>query len=839
MKFTDGYWHVRSGLTLNAAQEVRDLTLGEQEIEAFAACKKIVARGDTLNTAILTFRYSSPMPDVICVESVHHEGARLRGPHFPKSADSSVDVRVTEDPETAVLTSGSLSVRIHKSGDWNAQFYYADRRLTGSERKGPAHIRSADDAYMREQLDLGVGERIYGLGERFTPFVKNGQVVDLWNEDGGTCSEQAYKNVPFYLSSFGYGVFVDHPEKVSYEVGSEQVEKVQFSVPGERLRYYVVGGGTLKDVLRNYTALTGRPALPPAWSYGLWLSTSFTTSYDEDTVNHFVDGMFERGIPVHVFHFDCFWMKEFQWCDFRWDTEQFPDPQGMLDRLKAKGLRICVWINSYIGQKSYLFREGAEHGYLVRTAAGDVWQWDRWQGGMGLVDFTNPQAVEWFKSKLRPLIEMGVDSFKTDFGERIPSEGVVYHDGSDPVKMHNYYTLLYNRAVFEVLEEVQGRDRALVFARSATTGGQQFPVHWGGDCTASYVSMAESLRGGLSLGLCGFGFWSHDIGGFENTASPDIYKRWSAFGLLSSHSRLHGSQSYRVPWLFDDEASDVLRHFTQLKMRLMPYLFAASVEAATDGLPMLRAMLLEFGGDPACEELDRQYMLGGSLLVAPIFNERGEALYYLPEGRWTHLLTGEDVQGGRWRRERYDYFGLPLLVRPNTLLALGANEARPDYDYVDGAELHLFALEDGHEARAAIYAAETEGAAVRRPELTVVVRRAGRVLTVCAERAAGGNAERAAEGAAERAAEGAAGAAEGNAGRIAERAAEETQAPSPDGLGAGSAPSGDKSTTWKLVLRGISAIESVEDAEASAEDASIVLTPDAESGIFTVWLPES
>lgn len=801
MKFTDGYWHVRPGMTLNIATEVRDLQANEETIEVFAASKKIVTRGDTLNNAILTFSYSSPLPDVICVESVHHEGKRVLGPHFEKATDPATQVRIVENESFATLTSGNLSVRIDKNNGWSTHFDYKGKRLTSSGYKGPAHIRTPDgDVYMRDQLDLGVGERIYGLGERFTPFVKNGQVVDLWNEDGGTCSEQAYKNVPFYLSSFGYGVFVDHPEKVSYEVGSEQVEKVQFSVPGERLRYYIVGGETLKDVLKNYTALTGRPALPPAWSYGLWLSTSFTTSYDEQTVNRFVDGMFERGIPVHVFHFDCFWMKEFQWCDFRWDESQFPDPQGMLDRLKAKGLNICVWINSYIGQKSVLFREGMEHGYLVKTPEGDVWQWDRWQGGMGLVDFTNPDATEWFKSKLRPLIQMGVDCFKTDFGERIPTTGVVYHDGSDPVKMHNYYTFLYNKAVFDVLEEIKGRDQALVFARSATAGGQQFPVHWGGDCTASYVSMAESLRGGLSLGLCGFGFWSHDIGGFENTASPDIYKRWSAFGLLSSHSRLHGSQSYRVPWLFDDEASDVLRHFTRLKMRLMPYLFAASIESVAGGLPMMRAMLLEFGEDPAAEELDRQYMLGGSLLVAPIFNERGEALYYLPEGCWTHLLTGEEVHGGRWRRERYDYFGLPLFVRPNTLLALGQEKSRPDYDYLEGTQLHLFALEDGRIATAEIYAAEVAQAeldrehssapdSVRQPELAVRARREGQLLTVIAESTI-------------------------------------SRQPSPK-------------HPWTLVLRGIDEVVAVEGASIQGRDISaqgIVILPNEYYGAFTVTL---
>ena len=432
--------------------------------------------------------------------------------------------------------------------------------------------------YVHEQLSLGVGETVYGLGERFTAFVKNGQVVETWNKDGGTGSDQAYKNVPFYLTNRGYGVFVNHPEDVSFEVASEKVSRVQFSVSGQALEYFVIYGPTPKEVLEKYTALTGRPALPPAWSFGLWLTTSFTTSYDEQTVTSFIQGMADRDLPLHVFHFDCFWMREFRWCDFEWDPRAFPDPPAMLRRLKERGLRICVWINPYIAQLSPLFAEGKEGGYLLKKPNGDVWQTDQWQAGMGIVDFTNPDACQWYGDKLRALLDMGVDCFKTDFGERIPTD-VAYFDGSDPRKMHNFYSYLYNKVVFNVLEEARGVGEAALFARSATAGGQQFPVHWGGDCYSSFESMAESLRGGLSLCLSGFGFWSHDIGGFEGTPPAEVYKRWIAFGLLSSHSRLHGSSSYRVPWQFDDEAVDVLRFFTKLKCRLMPYLFAQAVEA--------------------------------------------------------------------------------------------------------------------------------------------------------------------------------------------------------------------------------------------------------------------
>jgi alpha-D-xyloside xylohydrolase len=307
------------------------------------------------------------------------------------------------------------------------------------------------------------------------------------------------------------------------------------------------------------------------------------------------------------------------------------------------------------------------------------------------VDFTNPEAIRWFQNALRPLLRMGVDAIKTDCGDTLPPDGLFF-DGSDPEVMHNYYAYLYNKAVFELLEQERGSGEACVFARAATATCQRFPVHWGGDSEGSYESMAETLRGGLSLGLCGYGFWSHDIGGFRSTPSPSVYKRWVAFGLLSSHSRLHGGASSRAPWLFDEEACEVLRHFTMLKCRLMPHLMAAAVQAQTTNQPILRAMLLEFPEDPTCRTLDRQYMLGDGLLVAPVFHDLAVE-YYLPRGNWTHLLTGESRIGGRWFNEEFDFFGLPLWIRNDALIAVGTSGARVDYDLVRGVRLVCGRLE--------------------------------------------------------------------------------------------------------------------------------------------------
>jgi alpha-D-xyloside xylohydrolase len=702
MKFTDGFWRKRDGVTALHPAHVHDLSADTSSLTVYASTRRVQRRDDTLNAPVITLAASSPMPDVIRVRVSHFLGETPRRPDFTIESDPGTEVAVRTVPGHASLTSGALTARFDTGPRFRLDFLAGDRALTGSGYKGIGVIDTDDGGhFVHDQLDLAVGEAIYGLGERFGPLVKNGQSIDVWNEDGGTSSEQAYKNVPFYLSDRGYGVLVNHPGRVSFEVASEVVSRVQFSVPGQTLEYLVIYGPTPKEILRKYTALTGRPALPPPWSFGLWLTTSFTTSYDEQTVTGFIDGMAQRDLPLSVFHFDTFWMREFNWCDFEWDSRIFPDPPGMLKRLRDRGLRTCVWINPYIAQRSSLFREGMEHGYLVRKPNGDVWQWDRWQAGMALVDFTNPGARAWYAGKLRALLEMGVDCFKSDFGERIPTE-VAYFDGSDPQRMHNYYTYLYNETVFDVLREHRGEGDAVVFARSATVGSQKFPLHWAGDNSATFESMAESLRGGLSLAASGFGFWSHDIGGFEGEPSPEVFKRWVPFGLLSSHSRLHGNQTYRVPWLFDEEAVDVLRRFTRLKHRLMPYLFAAAVTAHTEGVPVLRPMFVEFPDDPACTYLDRQYMLGDNLLVAPVFSAAGEVSYYVPAGVWTKLLTGETLTGPGWVSERHGFDSVPLLVRPGCVLAFGARDDRPDYDYADAVTLQVYGLADGQVVRTTV-----------------------------------------------------------------------------------------------------------------------------------------
>ncbi|ESK85894.1 alpha-xylosidase [Moniliophthora roreri MCA 2997] len=728
MKFNDGFWLLKNGVKASYGLQVTNVRQENDAYEFFVSTRPIRHRGDTLGGPVLTVKVHSPTEGVIGVKIDHfiHIEPSLNIPLFPNDkpirnvqlskndggyslTSAGLTAVITENPYTITFKSPKRVLTFagpkHQGvfeipGKWTLTSASNTTCLTNDPRSNPNPSPLPPTVqYINSELNLSPGELIYGFGEQFGHFVKNGQSVTIWNQDGGTSSEQAYKCIPFYITNRNYGVFINHPGEVEVEVGSEKVSRVGTSVAGSSLEYFIIYGETPMEILERYTRMTGRPPLLPSWTFGLWLSTSFLTDYDSDTVSGFLQGMKERDCNVRVFHLDCFWMKQYEWCSFTFDSDNFPDPAKYLSEIKEKyGVKICVWINPYISQLSPIFQEGVKGGYFIKRTDGTPWQWDLWQPGLAIVDFTNPEARAWYGAKLKALIDLGVDCFKTDFGERIPHANVVFHDGSDPMRMHNMYAVIYNEFVFNLLEENVGKGQAVLFARTAAAGGQRFPVHWGGDCESTWEAMNEAIRGALSLTLSGFAFASHDIGGFEGHPPPEIYQRWVAFGLFSSHSRLHGSSSYRVPWNYGEEAAKGMAKLLDAKHRLMPYLYDLAIKATTSGLPIQRAMFLEFPEDRTTHNLDKQYMFGPSLLVAPVFGPQEEDTeYYLPGGQWTHYWDhSRVVQGPAWVRERIPLNEIPLWIREGTVLLRGpAGIGRPDYDYAKDLKVDVFGFEDG------------------------------------------------------------------------------------------------------------------------------------------------
>ncbi|KAF4631753.1 hypothetical protein G7Y89_g6379 [Cudoniella acicularis] len=727
---------------LGYAEEVYSISTREdgKALSLLCPTKKTFDKSNSLNIATLTIDIGAPFDGAISIETTHWLGALNPGPHFdlyPADKPPTSDVNILSSDILTTISSGSISATIKTdSSNFDIRFYATDgsKQLTSLLNRSvgfasvpsprnpvqTGHIRNLQHSIFT-QTGLSVGESIYGLGERSGAFNKVGHSITLWNADGGISRGQAYNNIPFWISSRGYGIFIDTPDKIELEIGSGRCSRVRTTVEGQRLKWYILHGPSPKEILQKYCILTGQPGNIPSWSFGPGLSTGSTADYDEVTVKSLVEGMKSRDISVGTFHFDSFWMKPFHWCDFVFDIEKFPDPKAQIAHLKSSVDKVCVSINPYLSQASPVFKLAASRGYLLRRKNGDIFQTDHWQTGIGIVDFTNPEAVEWYVSCLQELFDSGVDAIKTDFGQYIPTEDVEWFNAPlNPKKMRNYYAFLYTKIVYEALQDQFGENEAVLFARAASAGTQRFPVHCGSDCEPTPEGMAESIRGGLSLGLCGYSFWSVDIGGSISAGSPPpwLYKRWLAFGLLCSHSRLHGKTSSPVPWMIDgdDESaqgcSKILSKWTALRARLMPYLFSQAQESVTAGLPLsLRAMLLEFPDDPTCWYLDRQFMLGESILIAPVFEESGEVEFYLPAGRWTNFFTNKVKEGPGWFKEQHEFDTLPMYVRENTILVLGKwGERRTVYDYSKSVEVCLYHTRPG--TKSTLFGCEGEVAGI-------------------------------------------------------------------------------------------------------------------------------
>lgn len=496
------------------------------------------------------------------------------------------------------------------------------------------------------------GECFYGTGERFAKMDLSGRTLQLYNQDGqGVNNRRTYKNIPFYLSSEGYGLFLHTTYFAKFSLADHSTRSAQLLVDEPVIDCFVIGGDTPERILYGYRQLTGFPAMPPLWSFGTWMSRM--TYFSADEVNEICDRMRAEGYPCDVIHLDTGWFKTDWLCEWKFNEQRFPDPKGFIQRLKQQGYRVSLWQLPYISYDAAQYKEASENHYISQSP-------NKIQGASnfsvqdyaGTIDFTYDKATEWYKGLLKSLLDMGVACIKTDFGEDIHMDAK-YHRGT-PREIRNIYSLLYQKAAYEITKEVTGQ--GIVWARSAWAGCQRYPLHWGGDSASSWDGMAGSLKGGLHFGLSGFGFWSHDVPGFHSVPnfmntrlSDDVYVRWTQFGVFSSHLRYHGSFK-REPWHYPAIAP-IVKKWLQLRYRLIPYIVKQAEKTTQTGYPMLRAMYLMYPDDLVCRHLDSQYFFGDDFLVAPVMNSENKATVYLPEGRWVNFFTKEVFEGPLWLKD--------------------------------------------------------------------------------------------------------------------------------------------------------------------------------------------
>lgn len=530
-------------------------------------------------------------------------------------------------------------------------------------------------------FDLKNDEPVYGLGEKWASLNRRGQLIHSWNEDATTVnSELSYKNTPFAWSPEGWGLFVHTPASVSHGVGYPQWSHRSYVIKlcDQELDLFFIAGESPAEIIKAYTALTGRATPPPRWSYGTWMSRAYYQT--AEVALEVAEKLVEREIPCDVLLLDGrAWHTMEDRFDFQWDRKRYPDPAGFVEKLRALGIRLNLWEYSYLSTLNPLFNELAEKGYLLKNPDGTpyIHRWFPWPYDesvphlmpSGLIDFTNPEAYAWFRDQHEALFKIGVSVMKTDYGEAVP-EHVVAHNGDSGKRLHNAYALLYNRCAYEAAEKFS-QDEPLVWGRSSWAGGQRYPVQWGGDPQVDWAALAASIRGGQAWGMSGGPFYAHDIGGFAvGNPTPELYVRWTQAGVMCSHTRFHGIGE-REPWVYGEETEAIVREWLHWRYRMIPYLQACALEASQTGMPVMRAMPLAFPEDRIAWFFEGQYLLGPALLVAPVLEPGGKVRFYLPPGEWFDIWEENWLQGPQVIESHMSLDRIPVFGRKGHILPLG------------------------------------------------------------------------------------------------------------------------------------------------------------------------
>lgn len=693
-------------------QSSGDLSLSQlreiQSIKRLLKWKKFddgfLFRCETAEGNAVDVRLDLCSDDVFRLRMVPSGPIRIKGtPMVLKEKLGEVRAGIEEDKNTLSIHTSKLTIKVNKD-PWELSAYGQDGSLVFREFLGKGVVweletfplgflvDNSGKVHVFETIALYPDEHIYGLGEKFSDLDKRGQRIVSWSTEAlGDSTPRSYKNIPFFMSTRGYGIFVNSSHEIVYDFGVQCHVSYSFLIKDSLMDYFFIYGPSFKRILDLYTEITGKAPVPPKWSFGLWMSRAMYLNRGE--VEEVCRKLREQDIPCDVIHIDPAWLREGHWCDLEWNEEAFPNPKEMIEKLKGMGFKLSLWISPYVPKGTEMFEEGKRLGLFALKEDGSVYDdlvgdpADLFVSDRAFVDFSNPRAVRWFQKKIRKLLEMGVAVIKTDFGESSPRDAV-YHDGKRGDEMHNLYPLLYNRCVFEAVEKFAGR--GIVWGRSGYAGMQRYPVCWSGDPASDFNTMACVLRGGLSMGLSGVPFWSHDIGGFWlGEVTPELYVRWAQFGLFCSHSRCHGTTP-REPWEFGDEALSIFRRYAKLRYRLIPYIYSCAHISHRTGLPMIRAMVLEYQEDPNCYDKDLQYMFGESFLVAPIFDESGKRNIYLPKGKWVDYWTKEEFDGPMNLTYHAPLERLPLFVKANSIIPMG-----PEMNYVgekpfDPIELDIY-----------------------------------------------------------------------------------------------------------------------------------------------------
>jgi len=546
-------------------------------------------------------------------------------------------------------------------------------------------------------------EHYLGFGERFNQIDQRGEEIDLQVINGAS-GKLAYKPVPFFMSSAGYTLRLLTSFRTKVRLACyDDPSVVSIRTEANQLSFQLWTGKPFAELLSRYIQLLDEPLYqPPAWIFGPWKSRDWTVE-TQSTVEEDLRLQRQLNLPATVKLIDAAWQSQLN--DFQFN-QNFPDPQGVITEARKLGYRLILWISPWMVKNDPvdpIYEFCANQGFLIKNQTGQPYV-HRLGNSPGFIgscfDFTNPDAVKWWQEQIERLVKMGIDGFKTDFGEQAPEDGLFYN-GKTGKEMHNLFPKIYNQVTYEAM---QRHTNGILLARSAWDGSQAYCAIWAGDQSADFgpaTGLPSVIIAGQTAGLSGFLFWASDIGGYFGQPTEEIFIRWIEFGAFSPIMQLHGL-GCREPWKFSQKVLDIYRHYARVHMDLFPYIYTYAQEASQTGLPIMRAMPLAYPDDPAIwqENAEFQYCFGSDLLVAPVyFGHATKRHVYLPSGIWRDFWSGAVFQGGQEVVVNAELDQIPVFAKAGAIIPLLDPSADTLLPVLDEPEIKVA----GNDLRLCIY----------------------------------------------------------------------------------------------------------------------------------------
>jgi len=552
---------------------------------------------------------------------------------------------------------------------------------------GITEITSSAPGLATWEFRLRENQPVYGFGERFNALDQARRILvnassDLPDAKGtGT-----YIPIPFFMDLRGYGIWLDTYAEATFDLGVTSRDEFVVRFRDRRLRIVFFEGPGFPRILERYTGLVGRAKLPPHWAFAPWKSRNWHP--DTAAVYEDVERYRQLGLPASVLVLDSPWATNYN--TFEMNRRQFGDPDAMVRHIHDLGFKLCLWLTAFVNETTFTpsepelvgkipltaaanYEEARRAGYFLKTDSGDVYLATWWKGRGGLIDFTNPAAVDWWKDQVRRAIRLGADAFKADGGEGSFVGDARFAGGEDAAVMRTRYSVLYNQALESLIQSDLHGDGVLLM-RSGSVGNHDLPFFWAGDNESNFGAengLPGVVLAGLNAGLSGVPLWTSDLGGYEKTARTPgddvLFVRWTEFSAFSPIMQLHSGINLG-PWDYGERALDIFRAYSRLHMSLFPYRYAAAEESARTGMPLMRALVLEHPLDAEARRATDEYYFGPDLLVAPVVTPGTQRSVHLPEGEWVDYWTGARVAGPADLVVDAPLDRIPLWVKAGTIL---------------------------------------------------------------------------------------------------------------------------------------------------------------------------